>query len=96
MALILSETATLSAKSISFQFSEQAIFNHWSDEFEVGITWVKGINGAGKSTLLKLLGGALNAQSGIIQLGEFDSALHSIEFRKRTFCATAIYLICHG
>lgn len=89
MALSLSEAITLSAKSISFQFSEQPIFNHWSDEFEVGITWVKGLNGAGKSTLLRLLGGALNAQSGAIQLGEFDSALHPIEFRKRAF-------LCNG
>lgn len=85
MALNLPETATLCAKSISFRFSEEQIFDNWSNEFDVGITWVKGVNGAGKSTLLKLLGGAINTQSGSIQLGQLGSASHPIEFRKRSF-----------
>lgn len=85
MAVNSSMRLTLQAQSISFQFSERLIFNQWSSEFEAGITWVKGLNGVGKSTLLKLLGGALDLQRGTIQLGELDSALHPIAFRKQVF-----------
>ena len=89
MVLNTSEIVMLRAESISFGFSEEPIFDNWSDEFDVGITWVKGGNGVGKSTLLKLLGGALNAQSGSIQLGQFGSTSTPIEFRKRAF-------LCNG
>jgi len=81
----LKDQAVLRVRELSFSYPGRHVFTAWSFDFAPGITWVRGSNGSGKSTLLRLLGGALPALTGGLQVRGIDCASAGLEYRREVF-----------
>ena len=65
----------ISAKNLSFSYTEKQLFNNFNADFEGGERpmVILGPSGSGKTTLLKLLGGLLKPQGGnVFYSGDFS------------------------
>ena len=61
----------LKLKNVSKQFGDRLMLDDFSYDFNAGDTiGIVGANGVGKSTFLKILTGALEADSGVVEKGE--------------------------
>jgi ABC-type multidrug transport system ATPase subunit len=80
-----SSQAVLQVRELSFSYPGRHVFTCWSFDFAAGITWVRGSNGSGKSTLLRLLGGALPALTGSLQVRGIDCATAGLAYRREVF-----------
>lgn len=81
----VSDSVVLQVRGLGFSYPGRHVFTGWYFDFGPGITWVRGSNGSGKSTLLRLLGGALPAQTGRLQVRGIDCAASGIEYRREVF-----------
>lgn len=75
----------LRVERIVFSYPQRHVFNGWSTDFNVGLSWIRGRNGSGKSTLLQLLAGALPLQSGRLSVRDIDAAQRPMEYRREVF-----------
>lgn len=81
----------LKVSQLAFGYPKRWMFDDWHCSLGPGITWLRGQNGSGKTTLLKLLGGALDAKRGSIQLNGLDIKQDALAYRKRSFwCSSEV------
>ena len=59
---------TLRIEQLVFAYGQRWLFEGFTAQAGVGVTWVQGANGSGKSTLLRLLAGALAPRHGSFEL----------------------------
>jgi ABC-2 type transport system ATP-binding protein len=62
------DAATLRIDQLVFAYGQRWLFEGFSAQAGIGVTWVQGANGSGKSTLLRLLAGALSPRHGSFEL----------------------------
>lgn len=84
-ALAVTAPAVLQINGLGFHFNRRALFDQLKLTLPAGITWLRGPNGAGKTTLLKLIGGALTAHAGHIQVDGLDSLEQPLAYRLQCF-----------
>ena len=73
----------LAVENLTKRYAEQTAIDHINFSLEAGETvGFLGPNGAGKSTTLKIITGYLPPTSGMVKLGQYHLADHSLEIRQ--------------
>ena len=72
-------------EQVSFAYSQQTLWAHWSHRWSAGLGLVCGDEGAGKSTLLRLLAGQLVPQQGRVLLSGVDSSSAPERYQAQVF-----------
>ena len=75
----------MQAHEVTFGFSQQPVFNHFSAAVPAGITYVVGDESCGKSTLLRLFAGELIPQSGSMAICGISPADNLAAYKKHVF-----------
>ncbi len=77
--------ALLDVQGLNFDYGSKNVIRNFNLLTTPGVTWLCGANGSGKSTVLKLLGGALEPQSGTRSVAGFDAVLAPLHYRREVF-----------
>jgi ABC-type multidrug transport system ATPase subunit len=75
----------LRVADLSYSYPGRHVYTAWSADFGPGLHWLRGSNGSGKSTLLRLLGGALPALTGSLQVAGVDIASAPLDYRREVY-----------
>ncbi len=75
----------LKVTDLHFGYPSQGLFSHFSASLPPGVTLIRGGSGRGKSTLLQLLAGALQAESGQLQVCGIDLFAQPDKFKAKVF-----------
>ena len=75
----------LQARDVTFEFSQLAVFSHFSAAVPAGITYVVGDESCGKSTLLRLFAGDLTPQAGSMAICGISPTDNLAAYKKHVF-----------